>query len=191
MSDFQWTWELCKKPNHGPCTCKGRKSVSVGSVCVLGGPWLELLADCFLCCCCCCCYCSWAGNFSEGTFDLFPKYRAILYFISAIGRNSSGAPFLLSGQCFDINPNFLDRATWQWPFQWRIRKSSYFNLVVFSSAWLPLTVSMPVKLSWHVWLFKRSSYCRLIWSCRQRNVLFKYSYSSLLWFFRKSTIRVL
>ena len=25
--------------------CKGRKSVSVGSVCVLGEPWLELLAD--------------------------------------------------------------------------------------------------------------------------------------------------
>ena len=35
-----------------PCdhtyTCKGRKSVSVGSVCVSGEPWLELLANCFL-----------------------------------------------------------------------------------------------------------------------------------------------
>ena len=37
-----------KKNNHKPCTCKGRKSVSVGSVWVLGEPWLELLADCFL-----------------------------------------------------------------------------------------------------------------------------------------------
>ena len=37
-----------QKPNHEPCTCKGRKSVSVGSVCVLGEPWLELLADRFL-----------------------------------------------------------------------------------------------------------------------------------------------
>ena len=33
-----------QKPNHEPCTYKGRKSVSVGSVCVLGEPWLELLA---------------------------------------------------------------------------------------------------------------------------------------------------
>ena len=30
QSDFQG--ELCKKNNHEPCTCKGRKSVSVGSV---------------------------------------------------------------------------------------------------------------------------------------------------------------
>ena len=30
--------------NHAPVS-KGRKSVSVGSVCVLGEPWLELLAD--------------------------------------------------------------------------------------------------------------------------------------------------
>ena len=43
LSNFQW--ELCKKTNHEPCTCKERKSVSVGSVCVLGEPWLELLAD--------------------------------------------------------------------------------------------------------------------------------------------------
>ena len=34
-----------QKLNHEPCTCKGRKSVSGGSVCVLGEPWLELLAD--------------------------------------------------------------------------------------------------------------------------------------------------
>ena len=34
-----------RNPNHEPCTCKGRKSVSVGSVCVLGEPWLELLSS--------------------------------------------------------------------------------------------------------------------------------------------------
>ena len=33
--------------NHAPIS-KGRKSVSVGSVCVLDDPWLELLADRFL-----------------------------------------------------------------------------------------------------------------------------------------------
>ena len=46
VSDFQS--ELCKKPNHEACTCKGRKSVSVGGVCALGVPWLELLANRFL-----------------------------------------------------------------------------------------------------------------------------------------------
>ena len=40
--------ESSAKNNHEPCTCKGRKSVSVGSVCVLGEPWLELLANRFL-----------------------------------------------------------------------------------------------------------------------------------------------
>ena len=30
------------------CICQERKSVSVGCVCVLGEPWLELLADRFL-----------------------------------------------------------------------------------------------------------------------------------------------
>ena len=28
-----------------PCTCKESKRVSVGSVCVLGEPWLELQAE--------------------------------------------------------------------------------------------------------------------------------------------------
>ena len=35
-----------QNPNHEPCTCKGRQSVSVGSVRVMDEPWLELLADC-------------------------------------------------------------------------------------------------------------------------------------------------
>ena len=38
--------ELCKKPT--PCTCKERKSMSVGSICVLGEPLLELLANPFI-----------------------------------------------------------------------------------------------------------------------------------------------
>ena len=46
LSDFQW--DLCKKTNHEACTCRGRKSLSVGSVCVFGEPWLELPADRFL-----------------------------------------------------------------------------------------------------------------------------------------------
>ena len=33
-----------QKNNHEPCNCKKRKSVSVGSVCVLSELWLELLA---------------------------------------------------------------------------------------------------------------------------------------------------
>ena len=45
VSDFQY--KLCKNPNHEPCTCKGRKSVSDGTVCVLGEPWFELLANRF------------------------------------------------------------------------------------------------------------------------------------------------
>ena len=42
--------DLCKKGigQQTPCTCKEKKSVSVGRVCVLSKPWLELLADRFL-----------------------------------------------------------------------------------------------------------------------------------------------
>ena len=46
-----------QKTNHEQCTCEGRKTVSigVGSVCVLGETWLELLADRFLLLRCYCC----------------------------------------------------------------------------------------------------------------------------------------
>ena len=45
-----------QKTNHEPCTCKGRKSVSVGSVCVSYEPWLELLQPIV------CCYCYVAAS---------------------------------------------------------------------------------------------------------------------------------
>ena len=75
--------EPCKKRygQQAPYTCKDRKSVSVGSVRVLDEPWLEVLAYCvqlFL----------RQRNFSEVRVcvRLFPKQRAIFYFITAIGR---------------------------------------------------------------------------------------------------------
>ena len=46
--DFQESSATKRNGQQTPCTCKERKSVSVGSVCVLDEPWLELLADRFL-----------------------------------------------------------------------------------------------------------------------------------------------
>ena len=45
MSDFQESSAKKRNGQQMPCTYKERKSVSVVSVCVLGEPWLELLAD--------------------------------------------------------------------------------------------------------------------------------------------------
>ena len=47
-ANIRLSMRALQKNNHEAYTCKGRKSVSVGSVCVLGKPWLELLADRFL-----------------------------------------------------------------------------------------------------------------------------------------------
>ena len=75
-----------KNPNHEPCTCKGRKNVSVGSVCVLGEPWLELLEP--IVCCCCCVTQTLLSNFSgarsfsflnEGHFSLLSPQSAAVF----------------------------------------------------------------------------------------------------------------
>ena len=47
--------------------------MSVGSVCVLGEPWLELLADRFLLLLLLLLLLLRQSNFSEGAFDFFPK----------------------------------------------------------------------------------------------------------------------
>ena len=84
LSDFQESSSktAIDSNHHAPVM---RESLSLGSVCVLGESWLELLADrvqlliLFL----------RQRKFSEGACISFPKEKAHFYFAAVIGLNFS------------------------------------------------------------------------------------------------------